>query len=204
MILYVYSMISVSSYVVVDRSGLYCSEFDEDEMELLNEFAEIKGFYDDRVEISVMMGVWRKEELVAIYQFSNNMAVASLPIECEKYLQKGYLIVDNENMSWSSVMPKMMYGVTALVTDQGSLVYSNMKKDIRIRLSDFCKSIQPLSLRSDTPIYVLDDKLESIRYTMIRGTPFSRWRFDIRDLKKESLMMKFREMRRQYCNVTIV
>ena len=151
-----------------------------------------------------MMGVWRKEELVAIYQFSNNMAVASLPIECEKYLQKGYLIVDNENMSWSSVMPKMMYGVTALVTDQGSLVYSNMKKDIRIRLSDFCKSIQPLSLRSDTPIYVLDDKLESIRYTMIRGTPFSRWRFDIRDLKKESLMMKFREMRRQYCNVTIV
>ena len=188
MVLYIFSEFTKGSYVVTDDTGLLCSEFNYKELELLAVYTEVRGFNEDGIENAVAFRILQSK---FVYEVST-WRTASL----SHIMDMGYLLYGDMNIPLSSVLPKMMYGVPALVTDQGSLVYSYIEKDIRIRLSDFCRRIFRLALYNDTPIYVLDDKIEYIHPEMLTSSIASRWRFDTHNLTDKRLLEQFKKAQR--------
>ena len=166
MVLYVYSNLDEDSWVVINDIGTLCCEFSRSEIELLNAFAPVKGFYQNEILCSVYVRdgdmVWRLSEDV---KYSGS---------CRDIWAKGYLVLDSSNITIGGVLPKIMYGASALVTDQGSLVYFNIDKDIRVRLSAFCRTVSTNALRSSLPMYIFDDKLDFVSMKAFMGEDYFR------------------------------
>lgn len=187
--LYVFSQTDFGVWSVIDETGVYACEFDYDEIGLLNHFIPVMGYLSDGIELAVLFGKWSEVGLTYMTTIATDKMVATHQ-DCIKYINKGYLIFDNE-ITMSSVMPKIIYGVSAVVTDQGSLIWSNMDKDIRIRLSDICKRVLANSLTCDYPTYVLDNKLSSISVGMCKSRIAHAYRFDISELTDSRLKRLF-------------
>lgn len=195
MVLYVYGRIRKDTYVLIDKTGVLCCEFDYAGVYLLSSFVDIRGLDSEGgIECAVYRVKLDKPypSMVSVYNWQH-ICIDSHE-DYRKYIDKGYLVFKSGVML-SSLMPKIMYGISALVSDQGTLLYLDTDKEVAIRLSDFCSRVYRKAIRSNYPVYVLDNKLESLDSGMLAYESMATYRFDTRNLTDKDVLAQFRQVR---------
>jgi len=139
------------------------SEFDIAEVDLFSKFNPIVGYRDIfDFDVSVV-----GREGTFYYDWLNPMETHRCADDIEFQNYKSYLRGDSINIFDPHLVVR--FGVYAVVSDRGRLLYLDMLNKKRLVLSDICTSLAPCCLRGGGYTLVFDDEIQDIHYNFCMG-----------------------------------
>ncbi len=132
------------------------SEFLYEEIDLLAKFVNIVG-YSEGLSISVL----KRSDGMFGYPYLRNFGFPLSDYERAEKRSKSYLFVDEDSLSSPDLF--MRFGIKALVTDRGMLVYLDPLKNDKLHIGDFCNYMRSHSIVSAKMcMYYLDNRVKGI------------------------------------------
>ncbi len=151
--------ITQGKYAILEETG-YAYEFNADELNLLTKWITVIGCMENPYEVAVL-----GRAAGMIYNWCSGINTRYLDVpEIKERKSKGYLFLGKmDDFPYYNPSILMRYGVKALVTDSGKLMYFNSNKKKLVNLSSFCRYICNYSFRgNDTCTFYIDGTIEAI------------------------------------------
>jgi len=193
----VYVLMKLSyRWVLLDRRDCEVAEFYDDEVKLLNRFVNVVGCEGTFIRLGILeytgdggsyeVGSWLGNTLLDYFMSR---------LDLEELKKRGYLLEEHKvsQLCYDYLFsPKLAvaYGIKALVTDKGMLIYLNTMCRPRVILGEFCSSIASGAIvgYNFETTYVMDDRVKEVAQDFM-GNSWRRIMVDITNLTNSSVMM---------------
>jgi len=188
------------AYALVDDKTRDIAEFHGDEVGLLNSFVNVIG-YDSgyiREGISIVHSP-HSGSVFNSWIFSKGQYFQE---EIEELKARGYLFIDYADTVVDELFERLSnprlalaFGIHALVTDCGRLLYINTRGRSRVVLGDFCRVVcaDSFSNKCAYTLFVVDDRIQKFSSNFCVDI-WNKYNFDISGLSNSSVIWTLREL----------
>jgi len=149
----------VSTRWVVLTEDWKVYEFSFDEIALLSHFMSLIGYSKDKIMPSVFLG---NASFSSVVTFPDRLIVIGADSVIDTWKRDGFLFLGYDMCPYDADLA-MRYGIKALVTDRGRLIYLDTRKRSSLVVGEFCNAINKGAIQggAESTIY-LDDRISYI------------------------------------------
>jgi len=152
----------VTYYAVADLVG-NVTEFNSDELFILSLYVHIVGCENpEKPRVAVLYALLNT--LYSVQEWLGRRVTDGLSVVEKKALDDLGYIIEMKKAPDKFYNPSILVrtGMYAVVTDRGRLLYLNAGSRKCVVLGDICSSLYVGCLQYHTPVYVFDDRIESV------------------------------------------